>query len=712
MVFRTGFGRIRPLAATVTVALAGSLIAGCSLFDRSPDPAEAADRLATGLAALDLGDVSFVGAGSAEATDRLRTVTEALADTPRAVTVGEVVRDADDESRATAQLDWSWDVSGTGPDWTYRSTAALELDDEDTWRVVWTPTLVEPDLNDTERLRVTTGQGPRGEITGADGVVLMGLRDVYRVGIDKARVSAAEAETSAAALARLMGIDEAAYVLTVRASGERQFVVGITLRDDDARIVGRFDEIQAIPGGAAIPDEAVLAPTPSFAREILGSVGPVTAELIEESGGRLNVGDQVGLSGMQRRYDAYLAGVPGLAVKAVGTDTAGATTSRVLFSREPVPGKPIATTLDMDAQTTAEAVLDGVTGTAAALVAIRPSTGEVLAAADGPGANGLPLSMVNRAAPGSTFKVVTTLALLRAGLTPDTLVPCTPTVTVDGKVFKNYSNYPAGMLGQIPLRSALAQSCNTAFIAQHEQVTLDDLADAAAALGMGEDFQFGSPSFFGSVPREDTTTTKTEHAASMIGQGRVEASALAMATVLASVVHGNTVTPKLIEWAPGMTTTDWSGPTDESDDSASSADTSSSTTPPQPTDSIDTADPGESAQPSESGQTTATPRPTAAALPTIPAAPSRPLTAAEATDLRSMLAGVVSDGSGQLLAGLGVDGAKTGTAEYGSESPSQTHAWMIASRGDLAVAVFVDDGESGSATAGPLVKAFLEAYSG
>jgi cell division protein FtsI/penicillin-binding protein 2 len=67
---------------------------------------------------------------------------------------------------------------------------------------------------------------------------------------------------------------------------------------------------------------------------------------------------------------------------------------------------------------------------------------------------------------------------------------------------------------------------------------------------------------------------------------------------------------------------------------------------------------------------------------------------------------VVTEGSGRLLAGLpGSVGAKTGTAEYGTSG--QTHAWMVAFHDDLAVAVFVETGESGSGTAGPLLLDFL-----
>ena len=90
--------------------------------------------------------------------------------------------------------------------------------------------------------------------------------------------------------------------------------------------------------------------------------------------------------------------------------------------------------------------------------------------------------------------------------------------------------------------------------------------------------------------------------------------------------------------------------------------------------------------------------------------PDVPLEAAEARALRSLMRAVVEGGSGAVLSGLGDVGAKTGTAEYGDPGPGgalPTHAWMIATRDDLALAVFVETGESGSQTAGPLLEAFL-----
>jgi cell division protein FtsI/penicillin-binding protein 2 len=139
--------------------------------------------------------------------------------------------------------------------------------------------------------------------------------------------------------------------------------------------------------------------------------------------------------------------------------------------------------------------------------------------------------------------------------------------------------------------------------------------------------------------------SETEAAADLIGQGTVLASPLAMATVAASVSAGRTVVPHLV-----------SGFQQKAD----------------------------------------------------PATPLRP---AEARSLRELMRAVVTEGSGSVLSGLpGQVGAKTGTAEYGQPGPDgdlPTHAWMIATQRDLAVAVFVETGASGSQTAGPLLERFL-----
>lgn len=667
----------RFLGAAAAIGIGAAALSGCGLIKRAPAPDASAQALAEGLAGADLSKVAFDGATAQAATASVQAAFGDLTQTTRTVTVTHVATKSNDERKATATLAWTWDVSAAATDWTYSTEAALALAQDDTWHVAWSPTLVEPKLTATEKLRVDHTQAKRAEITGANGAVLMGPRDVYRIGIDKGKIPPEQVSSSAAALAGLLGIDPATYVKTVTSAGAQAFVLALTVRVGDPVAVTKHDAIAGIPGASQVPDTATLAPTAGFARAILGTVGPATAEIVQKSGGKAAAGDQVGLSGLQQRYDAVLAGMPGLKIRAAGTDAAGGPTSRQLFSQDPTPGRQLATTLDPDAQNAAEAALAPTT-VPTSLVAIRVSTGEVVAAANGPATNGAALATTGRAAPGSTFKVVSSLALLRAGLTPDSSVQCDPSVVVDGRAFKNYDDYPADRLGRISLRTALANSCNTAFISQHGTVSQAELASAAAALGIGVDWELGLPAFVGSVP---TQATSTEHAASMIGQGKVEASALTMATVAASVAKGSAVVPHIVEIPPPASSSEASGTATTSTPATGIPATSTSTA-------------------------------TASALPTKPPAPAAPLQPAEADALRSMMGAVVSEGSGRVLAGVGVSGAKTGTAEYGSDDPPRTHAWMIAIRGDLAVAAYVEDGQSGSKSAAPLLASFLTAFGG
>ena len=89
-----------------------------------------------------------------------------------------------------------------------------------------------------------------------------------------------------------------------------------------------------------------------------------------------------------------------------------------------------------------------------------------------------------------------------------------------------------------------------------------------------------------------------------------------------------------------------------------------------------------------------------------------PLAPELAESLRAMMRETVTGGTGSALAGLGEVHAKTGTAEYGTDVPPRTHAWLVGYRGDVAFAVIVEDGASGAEDAAPVVAAFLSALPG
>jgi cell division protein FtsI/penicillin-binding protein 2 len=626
---------MRALRLGIVAVLVGAASA-CSVLggDDDPDPAgELAEDLAAALSGHSLGDVPLA---TEDARATFAELVEPLDEVPVAVEVTDV-REVEEEGRADATLAWRWEVTDAAA-WEYETTVRL-VQDEDGWRVGWMPDDLAPDLSDGDTLGLRTLSPRRGDITGAGGVALVTERPVRRFGLDKTRVEASQVARSARRIARTLDVDATSYAERARAMGPDAFVEAVVLREEDARDVP--SAYTDIPGAVALSDTLPLAPTREFAAALLGRVGPATAEIVEESEGRILAGDEVGLSGLQARYDEQLTGTPGTAV--VARDAKDRL--RTLFEAPATDGADLATTLDPGLQQKAEAALaslgDG--APASALVAIRPSDGAILASANGVGAAGADLASTGQYAPGSTFKVVSALALLRSGLAPADVVSCPATTVVDGRTFKNYDDYPSPALGDITLTQAVAQSCNTAFIGNAARLRPGDLAAAAQALGLGTDHDLGFPVYFGQVPPPET---ETGAAADMIGQGTVLASPFAMATVAASVSAGRAVLPVLL-------------PEHEVEQTA----------------------------------------------------PEKPLSGAEAATLRSLMRAVVTSGSGRFLLDVpGQVGAKTGTAEYGEPDASgslPTHAWMIATRGDLAVAVFVGTGVSGSRTAGPVLEAFL-----
>ncbi len=624
-----------------------------------PDPRPAAEALSEALASGDFTDVPLDAGAPAPAeltATRTAVVTGLGEDATAQVEVGGVTT-AEDEETATATLEVTWDLPWVDQDWTWTADARLARDDEDAWRVAWSPALLAPDLQDGEVLRAARTPALRGEVVGAGDAVLVTERDVERFGIDKTRLPADQLDAAARALAAALATDPEAYAQRVAGAGEKAFVEAITLRVEDQSVDKAA--LRALPGVVALPDTLPLAPTRTFARPILGTVGQATAEVVEASGGAVAAGDLAGLSGLQRQYDEHLRGSPGVTVRAEPAEGGDGSTVRELFATEPVPGEPLRVTLDQRLQERAEAVLAGV-APAAAIVAIQPSTGDVLAAASGPGGEGISTATLGQYAPGSTFKVVSALAYLRGGLTPTSSVACPPTIAVDGRTFQNFPGYPAAAQGDVPFRTAFAHSCNTAFIGARDLADQGALADAARSLGLDPAADLGFPAFLGAVPDE---ASGTGHAASVIGQGQVLASPLGMATVAASVATSRAVVPRLVvDPEPGTT-----------GDAATDA-------------------------------ATPTTDPSAA-----PAGPATPLTLDEASALRDMMRAVVTEGGAGLLADVPGEPvlAKTGTAQFGPDADLRNHAWMIAVQGDLAVAVFVAEGDYGSTTAGPLLRSFL-----
>lgn len=647
-------GRRALIIVAVVLVLLGAGVGAWFLLRPPPipDPEPAAEELAAALQAGTPADFPLTMDTSASPDEQYAAVFEQLvaavgedAGTVALKSITPLEEGDGGTATATATFTWTWPVA-TEEAWEYETVAQLTYPgpadgEAGEWEAAWELGVLAPGLEAGERLAVERTEPVRGDIVTTSGETIVGLTPVHRVGIDKTRPGW---ETAAAQLGEVLGFDQSTtddIAAQVQSAGAKAFIDVITIRDNDPEY--DFEAAMAINGVVGIPDEIPLARDRDFARAVLGTVGEATEEIVKESKGTIKAGDMVGLSGVQAAYDEQLRGVPGLAVTIEPAEGAEGGESREAFTIEKQDGEAVAISLDPATQLHAQSVLEDFGDLATAIVAIKPSTGAVLAAASGPGSEGFNTATLGQYPPGSTFKIATSLAMLRSGTTPDSTLPCTATINVEGREFKNVPGYPQSAMGDaVPFRTVFANSCNTAFISQHDAISQQQLHDAAAALGLGADHTvpFGGSAGFGDVPTE---ASGTEHAASMIGQGQVLATPLAMATVAASVSAGHTVSPWLVE----------------------------------PT--------GKDAE----------------------AKPAGDLTEDEAATLRDLMGGVVEEGSATVLQDVpGIVGAKTGTAQFGDGS--KAHVWMLAVADDLAAVVFIEEGELGSTTAGPVMHEFLK----
>jgi cell division protein FtsI/penicillin-binding protein 2 len=265
-------------------------------------------------------------------------------------------------------------------------------------------------------------------------------------------------------------------------------------------------------------DKTVLAAgasrtsTSPIATSIAGTVGPIPPERADRLRA-LGVPSEaeVGSTGLERVFDERLIGRPG------GTLLAG---SRTLAHAAPVQAEPVRTTISPKVQQAAVAALAGRYG---GIATVDPRTGEVLAAA------GVAWSALQP--PGSTFKIVTLTGALEQGLAkPSTPFPVQTKATLEGVDLENANGESCGGT----LAQSFAESCNSVFAPLGAKLGAKKLVDVAQRFGWNEDPGIAGAST-PSIPPAARIGDDLAVGSSAIGQGRVQATALQMALVAATI---------------------------------------------------------------------------------------------------------------------------------------------------------------------------------
>ncbi len=419
------------------------------------------------------------------------------------------VRAVDSEGGFALGATWTF-----GPDdaheWTYTTDGEATADGQD-WKIRWDPAVVAPGLDAGPLAYSTLVPQPAARVLDRTGAELLTQHVVTLVDVapdaDVAAVAALLNPIAPTITAESLAADVGA------AAGAP--VTAVTLREEDLTPIEAA--LTALPGVTLRPQLRLLATDRALTSPTLSGLADL----------------------WQQRTDAA-AGWAVTAQTSAGPQRVG--------GQDAEPVGDIASTLDIGMQRAAEDALAPL-GTPAALVAIQPSTGNLLAVGQNAPADAQgPIALTGLYPPGSTFKTVTVSAALQAGqVTPDTIVNCPGTENIEGRQIPNDDEFE---LGEVPLHTAFARSCNTTMGRLAVNLPPDALTDAAAQLGLGIDYVApGMTTVTGSVPVADSSALRVEEG---IGQGQVTASPFGMALVAATLAHGSVPAPAIVERQPGV----------------------------------------------------------------------------------------------------------------------------------------------------------------
>ncbi|WP_240999771.1 penicillin-binding transpeptidase domain-containing protein [Streptomyces sp. Tu 4128] len=279
-------------------------------------------------------------------------------------------------------------------------------------------------------------------------------------------------------------------------------------------------------------------------RLVTGEAGDPPVKALDRNGAEITAAKYPSLGsvldGLREKYGDKAGGTPGIELRVVrGKESKAAKVAdkTLLELSKGTPGT-LKTTLDPALQAVAEKQVDG--KERASVVALRASTGEVLAVANG--GHGFNTAFQGSLAPGSTMKVVTASMLIEKNLASmDKKHPCPKYFSYGGWKFQNDDKFE---IKDGTFKASFARSCNTAFISQAPKLKDDDLTrQAKEVFGLSmNNWSVGVSTFDGSVPVQ----SDAQMGASLIGQGGVRMNPLNMASVSATVKSGGFHQPYLV----------------------------------------------------------------------------------------------------------------------------------------------------------------------
>jgi len=325
--------------------------------------------------------------------------------------------------------------------------------------------------------------------------------------------------------------------------------------DEQAFIEAHLVEL---PELETMEEQRRLYPRDGFAAHLIGYVGEVSENDLNQSKFAFYApGDMVGKSGVEEAYDEVLRGVDGSRDVIVNSHGKEVGVDRQEMA---TPGTDIHLTIDLDVQMAAEKALEGKTG---AIVAMDPHTGEILAMASRPTFDPNQFLHLSRAywstiindpdhpllnktiqaqlAPGSTFKIIMSLAGLQENVAETLHVSCAGGANFYGHFFACDRHH-----GSVDIHNAIPYSCDTFFYTLAAKLGIDTIARYGQSVGIGEKTGIDLPDEASGVMPSELWKLQTQHdkwyagetISVGIGQGAIEVTPLQLARAISGIASG------------------------------------------------------------------------------------------------------------------------------------------------------------------------------
>ena len=318
-----------------------------------------------------------------------------------------------------------------------------------------------------------------------------------------------------------------------------------------------------------------LYPRKGFLAHLIGYVGEVSEEDLNRPGFELyNPGDVVGKSGVELEYNGLLMGKNGSRQELVNSH--GQVVGKPLDEKAAEPGKPLKLTIDVDLQIAAEEAIGDKEG---ALVAMDPHTGEILAMVSRPTfdpndfavrisrgdwsklVNDPAKPLFNKAiqaqlAPGSTFKIIMSVAGWQEGIAQNMKVDCHGSADFYGRNYKCWVYFEHRAHGDVDLTKAIYQSCDVFFYTLADKLGIGRIAKYATMLGLGQKTGIDLPNeATGLMPSEEWKLRNYrqkwfagETISVGIGQGAVAVTPVQLMRAIAAIsMGGHMVVPHVAD---------------------------------------------------------------------------------------------------------------------------------------------------------------------